>query len=117
MMKFYQMPLNYFICRNLFEQFRRVGNLYFLFQAIIQILMECIEAIQAPPVSPFTSVAPLVFVVTMTMLKQGYEDFKRHRADSVINQRKVTKLQDGGVIEIQAQEVDITYMNCCHVLN
>ena len=67
--------------------------------------MECIEAIQAPPVSPFTSVAPLVFVVTMTMLKQGYEDFKRHRADRVINQRKVTKLQDGGVIEIQAQEV------------
>ena len=79
--------------------------------------MTAIPQIQAPPVSPFTSVAPLVFVVSMTMLKQGYEDFKRHRADSVINQRKVTKLQDGGVIEIQAQEVDITYMNCCHVLN
>ena len=58
-----------------------------------------------PPVSPFTSVAPLVFVVSMTMLKQGYEDFKRHRADRVINQRKITKLENGGVIEIQAQEV------------
>lgn len=65
------------------------------------------DIIQAPPVSPFTSVAPLVFVVTMTMLKQGYEDFKRHQADRGINRRKVTKLQDGGVIEIQAQEVKI----------
>ena len=67
--------------------------------------MAWIPQVQEPPVSPFTSVAPLVFVVTMTMLKQGYEDFKRHRADRVINQRKVTKLQNGGVIEIQAQEV------------
>ena len=53
--------------------------------------MTVIPAVSEPPVSPFTSVAPLVFVVTMTMLKQGYEDFKRHRADRVINQRKVTK--------------------------
>ena len=79
--------------------------------------MTWIPQVQEPPVSPFTSVAPLVFVVTMTMLKQGYEDFKRHRADRVINQRKVTKLQDGGVIEIQSQEVktlfyDQMYLNC-----
>ena len=79
--------------------------------------MTWIPQVQEPPVSPFTSVAPLVFVVTMTMLKQGYEDFKRHRADRVINQRKVTKLQDGGVIEIQSQEVKTLFydqmcLNC-----
>ena len=68
--------------------------------------MKWIPQIQAPPVSPFTSVAPLVFVVSMTMLKQGYEDFKRHRADRVINQRKVTKLEKEGVLEVQAQEVN-----------
>ena len=69
--------------------------------------MTWIPQIQGPPQSPFTSVAPLVLVVSLTMLKQGYEDFKRHRADKVINERKVTKLQDGGEIEIQSQEVKI----------
>jgi phospholipid-translocating ATPase len=73
--------------------------------------MTVIPAVSEPPVSPFTSVAPLVFVVTMTMLKQGYEDFKRHRADRVINQRKVTKLQDGGVMEIQSQEVKSLFLH------
>ena len=71
----------------------------------MEILSKLDIGISPPPVSPFTSVAPLLFVVIMTMLKQGYEDFKRHKADRVINRRKVTKLKDGGVDEIQAQEV------------
>ena len=69
------------------------------------LLMQWITAISDPPVSPWTSVLPLMFVISMTMIKQGYEDFKRHRADRVINQRKITKLDNGGVMEIQAQEV------------
>ena len=53
--------------------------------------------------SPFTSVAPLVFVVVTTMVKQGYEDFKRHKADRVINDRKVQVLREGKIETIKGR--------------
>lgn len=37
------------------------------------------------PVSPLTSLIPLVFVISVTAVKQGYEDFLRHKADNVVN--------------------------------
>lgn len=37
------------------------------------------------PVSPATSLIPLMFVVSVTAVKQGYEDFLRHKADNVVN--------------------------------
>ena len=52
-----------FFPRNLFEQFRRVANFYFLVVAVIMLFIES-------PVSPFTSISPLVFVVLVTMIKQ-----------------------------------------------
>ena len=39
------------------------------------------------PLTPITSVLPLVFVITVTMIKQGFEDRKRHQADDEINMR------------------------------
>ena len=55
------------------------------------------------------------------MIKQGYEDFKRHRNDRVINHRLITKLESGGVREIKSQEVlfAILYthtINAVHIL-
>ena len=41
-----------------------MANFYFLIVAIIQL------SLPESPVSPFTSVAPLVFVVITTMIKQ-----------------------------------------------
>lgn len=37
------------------------------------------------PVSPWTSLVPLLFVVSVTAIKQGYEDYLRHRADILVN--------------------------------
>ena len=58
--------------RNLFEQFRRVGNFYFLIIAVLQVSVKT-------DVQPITSILPLVFVVLVTMFKQCYEDYKRHQ--------------------------------------
>ena len=55
--------MNESFSRNLFEQFRRVANFYFLIIAVLQLLVDS-------PVSPFTSIAPLVFVVSVTFVKQ-----------------------------------------------
>lgn len=61
-----------FLPKSLFEQFRRVANLYFLLTA----------ALSLTPVSPFSPaslIAPLVFVVGVSMLKEALEDWKRFR--------------------------------------
>ncbi len=58
-----------FFPRNLFEQFRRIANFYFLTIAVVQLFIDS-------PVSPFTSISPLVFVVFVTMVKQVGMRFK-----------------------------------------
>lgn len=47
--------------------------------------INCIFPNPDSPVSPLTSLIPLVFVISVTAAKQGYEDFLRHRADNMVN--------------------------------
>jgi phospholipid-translocating ATPase len=85
--------------RNLFQQFRRIANFYFLIIGGLQLVIDS-------PVSPFTSIAPLVFVVTTTFAKQAYEDWLRHKADRAINDRKIKKVaEEGGLTDITAKKV------------
>lgn len=37
------------------------------------------------PVSKWTSLLPLIFVISVTAMKQGYEDYLRHKADNLVN--------------------------------
>lgn len=37
------------------------------------------------PVSPMTSLLPLVFVIAVTAAKQGYEDILRYKTDNIVN--------------------------------
>ena len=60
---------------NLFEQFRRVANIYFLLTLIITLFQ------QDPPVSPMSWLASLCFIIAVTMIKQAYEDYLRHKSD------------------------------------
>jgi phospholipid-translocating ATPase/phospholipid-transporting ATPase len=62
-----------FLPVNLFEQFLRVANLYFLLMAILQLIPGL------SPTSWFTTVAPLVFVLAVNAIKEGYDDVQRHR--------------------------------------
>ncbi|KAK2584751.1 hypothetical protein KPH14_007079 [Odynerus spinipes] len=78
-----------FIPMFLFEQFRRYSNCFFLFIAIMQ---------QIPDVSPtgrYTTLVPLIFILSVSALKEIVEDIKRHRADDEINMREVEVLRDG----------------------
>ncbi|KAK3884823.1 hypothetical protein Pcinc_010929 [Petrolisthes cinctipes] len=83
-----------FIPKNLFEQFRRIANFYFLCVAIIQLSIES-------PISPMTSILPLVFVITVTAVKQGYEDWLRHREDNKVNNAPARVLREGKVMDIK----------------
>lgn len=61
-----------FLPKSLFEQFRRVANIYFLLCAILSFT----------PVSPYSAVSnvlPLVIVILATMGKEGIEDWRRKK--------------------------------------
>ena len=60
-------------------QFKRYANIYFLLIAIIQ----SIPIIS--PLSPFSSWAPLCFVLFVSLVREGIEDFYRHRSDKELN--------------------------------
>ena len=49
------------------------------------------------PVNPATSSLPLVFVITVTAIKQGYEDWLRHRNEREVNLRLVDIVQQGSI--------------------
>ncbi|KAJ1416511.1 P-type ATPase [Sesbania bispinosa] len=100
-----------FIPKSLFEQFRRVANIYFLIVACVSF----------SPLAPFTAlsiVAPLLVVIGATMVKEAVEDWRRRKQDIEANNRKVQvygrnytfvetrwkKLRVGDIIKVNKDE-------------
>uniref|UniRef100_A0A673XFQ9 Phospholipid-transporting ATPase n=1 Tax=Salmo trutta TaxID=8032 RepID=A0A673XFQ9_SALTR len=89
-----------FIPKNLFEQFRRIANFYFLLIFLVQVTIYT-------PTSPVTSGLPLFFVITVTAIKQGYEDWLRHKADCSINECPVDVVKEGTVVRTQSHKLRV----------
>lgn len=89
-----------FLPKNLFEQFRRIANFYFLIIFLVQVIVDT-------PTSPVTSGLPLFFVITVTAVKQGYEDWLRHKADREVNEYPVSVLEDGQMIRKQSETIKV----------
>lgn len=81
-----------FLPKSLFEQFRRVANIYFLLCAILSFT----------PISPYSAVSnvlPLVIVILATMGKEGIEDWRRKKQDIEVNNRKVKVHTGEGIFD------------------
>ncbi|XP_053399263.1 phospholipid-transporting ATPase VA-like isoform X2 [Mercenaria mercenaria] len=68
-----------FLPKNLFEQFHRFANLYFLFVVALN---------WVPQVQAFgkeIAMIPIVFVLTVTAVKDAFEDFRRYKSDKKVN--------------------------------
>uniref|UniRef100_A0A8C3AUS6 Phospholipid-transporting ATPase n=1 Tax=Cyclopterus lumpus TaxID=8103 RepID=A0A8C3AUS6_CYCLU len=89
-----------FLPKNLFEQFRRIANFYFLIIFLVQVIVDT-------PTSPVTSGLPLFFVITVTAIKQGYEDWLRHKADNEVNKYPVTVLEQGRRIRKESEKIKV----------
>ncbi|XP_058885466.1 phospholipid-transporting ATPase VA-like isoform X1 [Acipenser ruthenus] len=68
-----------FLPKNLFEQFHRFANVYFVFIALLN-FVPIVNAFQ-----PELALAPVVFILSVTALKDLWEDYRRHRSDKEIN--------------------------------
>lgn len=68
-----------FVPKNLYEQFHRVANFYFL----LVIILQFIPAISN--VSPWIAMMPLTVIVVATAIKDAFEDWKRHKSDNKVN--------------------------------
>ncbi|EEC45989.1 P4, P type ATPase, partial [Phaeodactylum tricornutum CCAP 1055/1] len=66
------------------EQFRRFANLYFLIVGCIMALGEYTDAFETA-ISPWTTLGPLAFVISISLLVEGSADYKRHKNDGDTN--------------------------------
>ncbi|KAM6212429.1 phospholipid-transporting ATPase IB isoform 2-T2 [Sarcoramphus papa] len=90
-----------FLPRFLYEQIRKAANAFFLFIALLQ---------QIPDVSPtgrYTTLVPLLFILTVAGIKEIIEDYKRHKADSAVNKKKTIVLRNGMWQNIMWKEVAV----------
>ena len=92
-----------FIPKNLFEQFHRFANLYFLFIVILN---------WVPSISAFgreISMLPLIFVLGVTALKDIFEDRRRYLSDKRVNNYtcRVYKGQVGRYVKTLWKDVKV----------
>ena len=90
-----------FLPKNIFEQFRRPLNLYFLFVVILQFIPII------APVNPLSTLLPLLFAFGLTAVKEGFDDIKRHRADAAYNSTKQTVLRNGQWTTVKSKDMHV----------
>ncbi|NXS40470.1 AT11A ATPase, partial [Balaeniceps rex] len=82
-------------------------KLFFLCSFLSKYLFLLLQLIIDTPTSPVTSGLPLLFVITVTAIKQGYEDWLRHKADNAMNQCPVHFIQHGKLVRKQSRKLRV----------
>lgn len=82
-------------------QFRRIANIYFLMIAIIQ----TIDIIS--PLNPITAVAPFVFVILVSLLREGIEDYQRYRSDTKENNLPTLKWVKNKWEKVSSKDLEV----------
>ncbi|TVU13805.1 hypothetical protein EJB05_37233, partial [Eragrostis curvula] len=90
-----------FLPKNLWEQFRRFMNQYFLLIACLQLWSTI------TPVSPATTWGPLIIIFIVSASKEAWDDYNRYLSDKKANERKVCVVKDGIQKQIKAQEIHV----------
>ena len=85
-----------FLPKALLYQFIRLANVYFVFMAVLQ----SISLIS--PLSPTTAIAPLVFVLAVSLIREAVEDLKRRKLDNEQNSNEVETYINGTWMKIQS---------------
>ena len=57
--------------------------------------------------NPITAYIPLVFVLGVSMLREGLEDYQRYKSDKVTNHQVVKFVREGKVVEGESSDVKV----------
>lgn len=88
-----------FLPKNLLFQFRRVANVFFLF-------MNILGAFQVFGVaSPGLAAVPLIVIVAITAIKDGFEDYRRGSSDNELNNSPIHLLVGLHNVNVEADDV------------
>jgi phospholipid-translocating ATPase len=88
----------------LYNEFKFFFNMFFLLIALSQFIPQFKVGLL------FTYVAPLCLVLTITMLKEAYDDIQRFMRDKELNSSKyerVTNKSPLGLVTISAQHIKV----------
>lgn len=88
-----------FLPKNLWEQFSRFMNQYFLLIACLQ-LWPLIT-----PVNPASTWGPLIFIFAVSATKEAWDDYNRYLSDKKANEKEVWVVRQGIKKHIQAQDI------------
>ncbi|ORY03000.1 phospholipid-translocating P-type ATPase [Basidiobolus meristosporus CBS 931.73] len=90
-----------FLPKNLFEQFSRFMNLYFLLIACLQLNASL------TPVNPLTTWTPLIMIFSISALKEGLDDYRRYKSDDEFNKRLYTVYKNGHGVKVRCQDIGV----------
>ncbi|KAL3879260.1 hypothetical protein ACJMK2_031562 [Sinanodonta woodiana] len=104
-----------FLPKNLFEQFHRFANLYFIFIVGLN---------WVPQIQVFgkeISVVPVIFVLAVTAIKDAFEDFRRYKSDKKINHKscRMFSTKEGQFKHTEWKDVhpgDFVHLSCNEVI-
>lgn len=68
-------------------------------------ILQSIPAIS--PLNPFTAIAPLVFVIGLSMARDAYEDYKRYKLDDETNKKVFKVLKHGQFREVKSADIKV----------
>jgi phospholipid-translocating ATPase len=76
-----------FVPRQIVAQFSKLANFYFLIISILQMIPDLSTT------GKYTTIVPLMFFVTLSICKEGYDDLRRYRLDKAENNREAKVLR------------------------
>ncbi|XP_065774599.1 phospholipid-transporting ATPase IK isoform X7 [Muntiacus reevesi] len=97
-----------FLPLNLYEQFRRFSNLYFL----LIILLQSIPEISTLP--SFTLLVPLICLLTIRAIRDLVDDIGRHKSDKIVNNRPCQILTGKSFLWRKWKNIRVGDLVCLH---
>ncbi|KAF9762499.1 putative phospholipid-transporting ATPase IIB [Nosema granulosis] len=83
------------------QQFEFFFNTYFFFIAVTQIFEKFAIT------SPVSSIAPWVLVLMISLLKEGYDDYKRFERDKALNNQSYIRYEKGKFVRIKSSDIRV----------
>ncbi|OWF44221.1 phospholipid-transporting ATPase VA [Mizuhopecten yessoensis] len=104
-----------FFPKNIFEQFHRFANLYF----ILVVALNWVPQIQA--FGKEIAMVPVIFVLAVTCIKDAFEDFRRYKSDQKINhtQCRLYKSDEERYVKGEWHDIhvgDFVHLSCNEII-